>query len=191
MKFTDKSFAVKFRITFLIICVCFIPFNGAAQLSGTYTIDPAGAAFDTLATPPNFKSFTEAVDSLLSRGVGGPVTINVADGIYTERIQINQIPGASAANTVTIQSQSLDSTKVVLQFQNTTNATNWVLRLNGADYVTIRKMRLYATGTSFARVININGKADHNTIENCQIWGYTTTSWNPYVDDSQGSTGKG
>ena len=54
-----------FRIAFLAICIFCIPFTGAAQLSGNYTIDPAGAAFDPVGTPyPNFKSFAEAVDTL-------------------------------------------------------------------------------------------------------------------------------
>ncbi|HIA12464.1 MAG TPA: hypothetical protein EYN69_10405, partial [Flavobacteriales bacterium] len=71
-----------------------------AQLAGTYTIGATG----------NYVTFTEAVDTLISQGVSGPVVFNVQDGNYPEQITIPAIAGASAANTITFQSLSLDST---------------------------------------------------------------------------------
>jgi len=136
-------------------------------MTGTYTINPAGGDF----LDNNFKTFQEAIDSLHSLGVSGHVVFNVADGIYNERVTINQISGAAADSTITFQSQSLDSTGVELTYLNTDNSANWTLRLNGADYIILRKMRLRATGDSYSRVININGNADNNIIENCQLWG--------------------
>ncbi|MFC2129680.1 right-handed parallel beta-helix repeat-containing protein, partial [Bacteroidota bacterium] len=152
------------RISILACILTLISFIGYSQLSGTiYTIDPAGGAF------PNFVSFQAAVDSLHNMGVSGPVEINVADGIYTEKIQINSIPGASATNRITFQSQSLDSTAVTLRYECTSNTSIWTLRLNYTSFVTIRKMRIQGLSNNWGRVININGTAHDNIIENCQI----------------------
>ncbi|NOY37966.1 MAG: hypothetical protein GXO83_10385 [Chlorobi bacterium] len=177
MKTTAMYRAVSQRTAIFLLTLLLFASVSFAQLSGSYTIDPAGGDF----TSKNCKSFTEAVDSLMSQGVNGPVVFNVADGTYTERIEIFQINGSSAVNTITFQSQSLDSTKVTLTYMNPDNTSNWVLRLNDADYVTIRKMRLQATGSSYARVININNTANNNIIENCQLWGYSTTSNSNYL----------
>jgi len=161
---------VKFRIA-IFVFMAFIPFIGSAQLSGTYTIDPAGAPFDPAGSPfPNFVTFQTAVDSLHAQGVNGAVVINVADGTYTEQINIYSIGGVSAANTITFQSESLDSTKVILTYQSTLSNENWTLLLNGTDYITFRKMKFQGTGSYYARVIHINGNAHHIIIENCQFW---------------------
>ena len=103
-----RNLTIKIAITAGLIL--FFSLQNFAQLSGTYTIDKAGGPF------PNFTSFQAAVDSLLSptQGVNGPVVFNVADDTYNEQVVITQISGASAVNTVTFQSQSLDSTKVIL-----------------------------------------------------------------------------
>src|SRR5437762_3550525 len=81
-------------------------FTSSAQLSGNYTINPSGSG------STNFKSFSNAVDTLKKYGVSGPVTYLVADGTYTEKISIPAITGASATNRITFQSASGDSSKV-------------------------------------------------------------------------------
>ena len=133
-----------FKLVLTAILIPFLSFQSFAQLSGTYTIDPAGGSFAT----KNCKTFKEAVDSLLSptQGVSGPVVFNIADGTYNEQIQLNQISGASAINTITFQSASLDSTKVNLTYSSSASDANWTFRLNGADYVILRKMTIAATG---------------------------------------------
>ena len=41
-----------------------------------------------------------------------------------------------------------------------------MIRLNGADYVTVRKMTVHATNTRYACAIRLTSAADHNTITN-------------------------
>ncbi|MCD6565844.1 MAG: right-handed parallel beta-helix repeat-containing protein, partial [Bacteroidales bacterium] len=191
MKVTSSFQKAVFRLALTTILISFLSFQGFAQLSGTYTIDPAGGSFAT----KNCKSFGEAVDSLLSptQSVTGPVVFNIADGTYNEQIQLNQISGASAVNTITFQSASLDSTKVILTYSSSASDANWTFRLNGADYVILRKMTFAATGDYYGRIININGNARYDTIENCQFFGYNTTSsydnlaligsWDDYIEN--------
>ena len=113
MKSANSIFKISFRLALTAVLVSVFSFQSFAQLTGTYTINPAGGSFAT----KNCKSFGEAVDSLESQGVSGAVTFNVADGTYNERVTISQaIDGASAVNTITFQSQSLDSTAVVITY---------------------------------------------------------------------------
>ena len=152
-----------------LISVFFIlsGFHSYSQLSGTKTINPSGG---------DYLTFTAAVNALVSQGINGPVTLNVADGTYSEKIRIGNIPGASAVNTVTIQSASADSSKVILTISSTASASNWTLQVDSADYLTIREITIAATGTSYARCVNINGSASNINFENCHFVGYNTTS---------------
>ena len=65
------------------------------QLYGAYTIG-SGSGYD-------FQTFNEAIQSLNSCGVSGPVTFNVAPGTYPEVMTFTPIPGASATNTITFK----------------------------------------------------------------------------------------
>ncbi|NDA63466.1 MAG: hypothetical protein EBX50_15710, partial [Chitinophagia bacterium] len=127
-------------------------------LGGTFTIGAGG----------NYASFGAAVAALQTSGVCGPVVFRVINGIYTETVTIPQISGANSINTITFESQSGDSTLVNLQGTST-----YVLYLNGADYIRIRKMTLQNTGTG--RVIDFGNTAQFNRIENCRIIGFNTT----------------
>jgi hypothetical protein len=140
-------------------------------LSGTYTIG--------MNTTDDFSSFTDAADALNTRGVCGPVVIEVAAGLYDEQISLNTLNGISASNTVVFQSASGNNADVTLQFAATATANNWVVRLNGAQHVTFQNMTVKATGTSFGRVFEFMEDASHNAILNCVIeMDQTTTSSN-------------
>jgi len=158
-------------------------------LSGTYTIG---------GTSPDFADFTSAVNQIQNCGVSGPVVFNVASGTYTEQVTIGAIPGASATNTITFQSATGDSTAVILQFGATLSAANWTLRLDGADYITFKKMTIAATGASYGRVVEFINSADNNTIANniiqmpvttssnfAGIYSYTTSDQNNIIENNK------
>lgn len=97
------------------------------------------------------------------------MTFNVRNGTYTESLTINQITNASAVNTITFQSESGDSSLVILTHASATST----LVLSGADYITFNQLTLQTTG--FRRVCEISGGATNNTFKNCAINGYSTT----------------
>lgn len=72
---------LRFSLLAAVACTAALP----AQLSGTYTIDPSGAA--------NFRSFTEAVNAMFVAGINGPVDVAVLPGTYTESVLVPPIPG--------------------------------------------------------------------------------------------------
>ena len=154
-----------------------------ASLTGTYTIGGVS---------PSFATFHDASTALNSQGVCGPVTFNVRDGYYNESVEIKSFPGSSAINTVTFQSQSLDSTKVIL---DTTTSGGYssrgvTVKLNGATYVTFRKMTITNAGGSYTYddVVQLTGKASYNTIENCVLTGNTSSyNYGSIIDDDAAS----
>ena len=135
----------------------FTPTN-TAKYSGGLTIKPGGGG--------TFFTFTEAIDSLTKLGVSAAVNILVDDETYTEQIEINEIPGANATNTITFTSASNDSTKVILEHESLSSTDNYVVNLNAADYITFKKMTIRNTGSTYARVFNLQGNAHNNSIEN-------------------------
>ncbi len=131
----------------------------AQPLNGTYTIGTAG----------DHTTFTAAVAALTSNGVSGPVVFNVFSGTYNEQINIGAVASTSAINTITFQSQALDSTSVVISHPSQpTNATDWVVRLSGVDHITFRKMTFQRTGTnSYGRCFDVTtGSTDFKLLNN-------------------------
>ncbi|MFC2101003.1 T9SS type A sorting domain-containing protein [Bacteroidota bacterium] len=133
---------------------------------GTYTIGGTGADFAT---------FSDAVNELVLKGVCGPVVFIVASGTYTEQIEIPQIKGTSATNTITFQSAAGDSTSVTLTYAPT-SSNNHILWLNGADYITIKHLKFVSTGSTYGICLKLNNNATHNSILNNHFLGINPSS---------------
>jgi hypothetical protein len=125
-------------------------------MSGTYTIGGSGADYPT---------FAAALTALNGCGVGAPVIFNVQPGTYTTQVSIGEIAGASATNTVTFQSSTGIPADVTISYAATGTAENFVVRLNGADYITLKNMTIKTatTGTFGYAVVLANG-ANYNTL---------------------------
>lgn len=128
---------------------------------GSYVIDPAGNG--------DFLSFNAALDRMKSCGITGAVTFRVKPGTYNEQLSIPPILGASSTNTITFESYNLDSSTVILTYNATAAANNYVIKLDGADYVSFNKITIKANGASFGRAVYILGGADYNSFSNNKI----------------------
>ncbi len=145
-----------------------------AQLNGTYTIGSSG--------PNNFAGFVAAVSALTSNGVNGAVTFMVSPGTYNEQISISSVSGTSVSNTVTFKSSNGDSSSVILSFASATNMNNnYVVELNGADYVIFKQITLQRTGTNnYSQVINISNSSTYNKFHGNRIIGSPVTTSSTY-----------
>ncbi|MCD6566583.1 MAG: T9SS type A sorting domain-containing protein [Bacteroidales bacterium] len=135
-------------------------------LSGTYSIGPSDL----------FKTFNDAVDSLISVGVGGPVIFEAEDGTYNEQVTIPWIANSSETNTITFKSVSEDSTKVILTYAATGENDNYTLKLDKAEYITFRDITLEATGAEYARIVEIGYRTHNNTFSNNRLLGVLNKS---------------
>jgi hypothetical protein len=122
---------------------------------GTYTVGPGG----------NYQTLAE-VSSALSCGIAGPVVFSFMPGTgpYTEQIAIPQIGGVSATNTIVF-----DGNGVTLQASPVT-ATRHIIKLDGADYITIRDFNILAqAGATFGWGVHLTNGADNNRVDSCTI----------------------
>ncbi len=147
--------------------------NLLPAMSGIYTIG---------GTSPDFVNFSQAVNALHARGVSGKVTFKVREGIYNEQLVLNKIAGVSENNAITFESEVNDSSAVTIAYK-TAESSNYVVLLNGVNYVTFRDMTLRSTGNQsyqnyYGAVMSLREGASHNTIENCLLvsFNYSTTN---------------
>jgi len=130
-------------------------FDGIMPFEGEYTIGSTG----------DFKSFTEAVDTITPVGIRGPVTFKVESGTYNEQFIITAIPEVTETNTITFQSASGDSTDVILQF-DATSSENYTVKMDSCSFITFRNMTFKALDSTNTRIIEFAGGASNNAILN-------------------------
>lgn len=125
-----------------------------ASMSGSYTIGKDSS---------DFQSFTSAISALEARGVAGPVVFNIKSGTYNEQFTISRYPGSSCENTVTFQSQSGDSTSVVLAYTGT-SASNYILKLSGSKGVIVKNLTFLPASSTYSTGILLETDASCNRI---------------------------
>lgn len=172
----DLSFTAPYNLTALVTMSAFInAVNGGLDaiqsndttfmtlcpsLAGNYTINKSQATGGT-----NFASFTDAVSALASCGISAPVVFDVAQssGPYFEQIVIPAVSGVSSTNTVTFNGNNN-----VLNF-SPTSANRHIIRLDGAQYVTINDLFLVGISQTYGWAVHLLNSANHNTFNNCTI----------------------
>ncbi|MGE3800446.1 MAG: right-handed parallel beta-helix repeat-containing protein [Candidatus Kapaibacterium sp.] len=130
--------------------------SSPSGLSGTYTIGKGG----------DYETFGEGLEDLHTRCVMGPVDFAFLDGEYTIYETINEIPGTSEENILTIRSESEDANDVLLRQTASfiLNRTH-LLRLRNVDYLHIRDLTFqFDDSTYTGTTIRFVGEADHVSI---------------------------
>ncbi|MFT6815365.1 MAG: hypothetical protein ACJAZ3_001272 [Sphingobacteriales bacterium] len=176
---TKKLFQSTILILFLAISI-----NSYSQpLIGTYIISNNPADVNV-----NYATIEAAVADVSSKGVSGPVIFNIKLGVYIERITIGYIPGISAANRVVFQSASGNPQDVTLtppkdnnydpnktlkeqiaDVQKKTMNNHYVLRLDAAQYVSIKNISINNSGLVFQTGLHICKLTRFIIIDGCNI----------------------
>lgn len=147
------------KIYSLLFLLCGFSFsNTIAALQGTKTIGGAS---------PDYATFTAAVADMVAQGLSGPIVFNVRNGSYKERIIIPNIPTVSLVNTITFQSESGDSTAVLLWDSAVDAATNYVVRYNAASFVNFKNLSFESKHYQYKRIIDLTNKSCSNTFKSC------------------------
>jgi hypothetical protein len=98
-------------------------------LSGSYTIG---------GTNPDYAKMSDAVYALDSLGINGPVTFDIRNGVYTDSIRMDSISGTSDTSWITFQSESGDSSSVVIRGNSGDNAA--LFGLNFANHIRLKSL---------------------------------------------------
>ncbi|MDZ4667553.1 MAG: right-handed parallel beta-helix repeat-containing protein [bacterium] len=130
--------------------------TGTIPLAGIYTINPSlpNSAI-------NYQSITALVSELNCVGISAPTTINIAPGSATinTNLAFGIIPGASSANTITINGNGntiLSSVSPLVSF-------------SGTKFLTIDSLRIIG-GASFSGFgILFNNQSQNITINKCRV----------------------
>lgn len=122
----------------------------AVALCGEYTIGGVDA---------DFESFGEASEVLNMAGLSCAVIFKVRDGIYNEKFAFNAIPGSSQTNTITFESESGDSTAVIIKYDNYEYN---IIGFNNAAHIRFRQINVLGNYCFF-----IDDNSNDIKIESC------------------------
>jgi len=160
------------RFTFLAGLLMNVQIAGA-QLSGTYTIGGVS---------PDYLTFSDAVNAMVTQGLNGGVVFNVRAGTYSEQLTIPEIGGVNSKDSIIFQSETGVQSDVILRFAPSSAVDNWVVKLDGTDWITFKKMTIKSYGGfDFGTVLIIGNEAWHVNFQDCLINGKTGNLGN-YTD---------
>ncbi len=134
--------------------------NGS--FSGAYTV---GA--DTSA---NFPTITSALNAIAACGASGPITLKLKPGTYNGQLRIGNYSFITASTPLTITSESGIANDVTFQYNATSVADNYVLRIDTIGNVNIKYITFKALNLSYGNVVYINGSSNV-LVEGCKIIG--------------------
>ena len=136
-----------------------------AALSGNYTIDSSV----TVPTATTFTSVTAAANALSCGGITGPVYFDVLQGTYAGQVDIANVSGASATNTIEFNGGSGNASTRIVTFGSTASNSLHTLRINNTSFVTLRNLTIRATGSSFGWPLHLLNNTSNVRIKNCTI----------------------
>lgn len=154
-------------------------FEVIGGMHGTYLVGASDAA--------KYKTIQSAIDAL-QNGIESAVTFLIEPGTYTEYLTIPEIDGVSAENTVTFRSQTGNREDVIIKYDTYSpqssfegDATQGIVNVNGADYITFSNLTLTTGNESYHSVVLVRNKSEHVTIDNCNIYRDLTLTTGKHV----------
>ncbi len=153
-----------------------------AGMHGTYTVGASAKA--------DFASIGAAVNAMAA-GIDGPVVLQLENGNYNEVVEIKNIKGASATNTITLRSQSGKYQDVTI-YDNKYNEPAYsddksarefgVVTVYGTPYVTIDGVTISSTDTSYPSVLRLQQGSSNFTLRNSKLTAPETESYSADID---------
>lgn len=127
---------------------------------------------------PDYPTISDAVADLNVNGISAPVTFFIRSGSYDEQVTINSFRRTGNADDLVIFSRDGPAaSKPIWQYSGANSAgNNYVVTLDGADYVTFRNIEFNAVGTApYGRIFYIQNTVDHLTLEGCELTGFISS----------------
>lgn len=165
--------------------ICFYSAIWFFSLTLTVNAQPMHGTFTISHESADFVSFTEAIDSLIERGVSGHVKFIVQPGDYHEQIRIPNIEGASELATIEFLSStgSVSDVRLLHKHESSSYGNNHTVFVDGADYITFSCMTIEAIPESPVaedknRVVVIAGGSNNILFRSNLIKSFYTTKSN-------------
>lgn len=131
-------------------------------ISGNLYVHPTNPRNDT-----TFNSIAQVTQALQTCGLGGPVVVNIAPGLYNGAITFaGLIPGASPVNTLTFVGADSATTRIV----HDGSGQRATIQFSGTKYVTFRNVSIENSAISGGGFgVLYTNSADSNNIIRCSI----------------------
>ena len=144
----------------VLLCACGL--GAHAQLTGTKTVGGSN---------PDYATLTAAVNALNTQGATGNVTFDIRPGTYTGQYALADVPGTPG--TIHFRNSSNGAQAVILEFNATTEADNYIFEVDGTNGVTFDRLTFRPLGANYARAIVFFNSSDDLLIEQCVFRGST------------------
>jgi len=138
---------------------------------GTYTVGVSDKA--------DYASIGDAVNAMKD-GIDGPVVFELENGTYNEVVNIAEIKGTSAVNTITIKSKSgsYRDVKIVggryiapdVDSNEKVHAGYGVVTVAGADYFTLDGVTVTSSDVSYPAIVRLKDASCYVTVRNCYLY---------------------
>ncbi len=129
------------------------------SLSGTFTVGTAPGR--------NYPSLAAATADLNAYGVCGPVVFNLDTGTYIGKVNIQNVLGVSAVNTIKINGHGAK----VFHTSDANDPTGFVVQIRGTNYVTIDSLNMELGSASVKGIVLCVGEANYCKVTNCVLTG--------------------
>jgi hypothetical protein len=148
-----------------------LPFYYTDALFGIYIVGPGTSDFPDLAA---------VIEALQTRGISDNVFFHLKPLLYQEKIEINQINGASANRIITFRTDPAFSTLAEIRGTPSEDA-NFTLKLSNSSYLRFENLHLSTAGygnfqSTYGRVIEIGNGCNQITFDSNLITGNTDAS---------------
>ncbi len=134
-------------------------------MNGIYTVGSSG----------DYGTIGLAFEDALLRGTEGGITFVLLEESFNEQVLIRSIPGSGMNKRIILESQTGDPANTVIHFAADDFDANYVIQLHGADFLTIRNLTLRATGSSYARVLDLWQGVDSIEVQGNIVEGFDKT----------------
>ncbi|MBN1132450.1 MAG: VCBS repeat-containing protein [Bacteroidales bacterium] len=127
-------------------------------LSGDYPVGPG----------QTYENLQDLFDVLKVRGVSSDLYIRLTTGIHDEQAELVTIPGSGPDKWIHITRPMviLEGDSVALRYNATSYEDNYILRLKGADFISITGIKFHALNSTYQNMIELAGGADSVYIAN-------------------------
>lgn len=130
---------------------------------------------------PDFPSITDAINRLSDAGAVGDVYFNIRTGTYEEKLVIEAYPGMANGHKITFQSESGDSSDVVIRFKSGVHTNNNLVYLDGAQNIGFHQVTFDGSNNYYYMNAIRYGNGSHNLcVTNCHFQLYNKTYYNYY-----------
>ncbi len=123
-------------------------------LNGSYIVGSGPTA--------DFPTIDDALLAIDQCGMSGPVVFEILPGIHQTQMTFQNIAAASLTNTITFRSSTMDPDDVVIKYNASGSANNFVLKLDGAKYLRFEYLTFQADNSTYGNVVVIGNGSSHN-----------------------------